>query len=108
MKPRKPLKRSTKPIRRSKPRADVTVGNLGRIRLKGKPLEQLRLDRWTFDRGLCLKCGHPTYFEPRYDGDPEAYDMAHIKSRGAGGSDVLSNVETWCHRCHMRFHNTGK
>jgi len=78
------------------------------IRIKGKALAQLRLACWVRDRGIFLKCQRPTYFEPRYAGDPEAYDMAHIKSRGAGGSDVISNVATMHHSCQLREHNGGK
>ena len=78
------------------------------IRLKGKELAALRLERFRRDNETCLNCGERVYFTARFAGDPLAYDMAHIKSRGAGGSDTISNVETWCHRCHMRFHNGGK
>jgi len=45
------------------------------------------------------------FYLARFDGDPLAYDMAHIVSRGAGGSDELSNVRTLCHRDHMREHS---
>src|SRR5580658_4247436 len=72
-------------------RGDVWIYPSGRIRLKGKALEQLRRDRWIADKGICKKCGQRTYFNSRYDGDPLAYDMAHIISRGAGGSDTLEN-----------------
>jgi 5-methylcytosine-specific restriction endonuclease McrA len=89
-------------------RGDVWTYPSGRIRLKGKALEDLRLKRFWRDNETCRKCGERVYFTARFDGDPQAYDMAHIVSRGAGGSDVIGNVETWCHRCHMRFHNTGK
>jgi len=33
---------------------------------------------------------------------PRKADMAHVKSRGAGGQDILSNVRNLCHRCHTR------
>ncbi len=52
----------------------------------------------------CQDCGVRTFYAARFDGDSYAYDMAHIKSRGAGGSDVIENVKTKCHECHMREH----
>jgi hypothetical protein len=76
-------------------------------RLEGPALTALRWQRWTLDKGICKKCGISTYWEPRFDGDPQAYDMAHKISRGAGGPDTLENTETHCHSCHMRSHNCG-
>jgi 5-methylcytosine-specific restriction endonuclease McrA len=60
------------------------------------------------DMTICQKCGQFTLWAPRYPGDPEAFDMAHIISRGAGGSDTLDNVRTLCHRDHMNEHAKGK
>lgn len=80
----------------------------GRVRLTGKELAALRAERWQVDGGACRKCGIPTYFNARFAGDPQAYDMAHIKSRGAGGSDSIENVETLCHKCHMAMHTQGR
>ena len=107
MPPYSSIKRSTKRIRPKK-HAQVRVGKLGIVRLSGKALEQLRIQCWTRDLGNCQKCGHFTFFTPRFDGDPVAYDMAHIISRGAGGSDALDNVRTLCHRDHMNEHAKGK
>lgn len=45
-----------------------------------------------------------THYFAYYEGDPLAFDMAHIRSRGAQGSDTLDNVKTNCHRCHMAAH----
>jgi hypothetical protein len=41
------------------------------------------------DGKRCQDCGIVTHYRARYDGDPNAYDMAHIQSRGAQGSDTL-------------------
>jgi hypothetical protein len=105
MKRNGPLKRYT-PVRKRKPRTgDVTIGKTGRVRLRGKVLEALRRDCFERDRYRC-RCKHP---EPgcgelcnwEYD------DMAHIVSRGAGGSDELSNVLTMKHEHHLATHNCG-
>ena len=85
----------------------IKVGKLGIVRLTGKDLEKLRDDCWERDRGRCQACGDFVYYSPRWDGDTLAFDMAHIKSRGAGGSDTLENVRTLCHKCHMKEHTKG-
>lgn len=106
MPPRLSVKRSTAPIRaRKKPQ--TRVGNLGIVRLSGKALEELRMVCWLRDNGRCQVCRELVYFAARVDGDPLAYDMAHIKSRGAGGSDELNNVRCLCHQCHMKEHAKG-
>lgn len=93
---RTPLKRSTKPIRKLKPRADVTVGNLGRIRLKGKPLEDLRRRVFVRDDWKCRECGAPCSWANGH--------LAHIQSRGAGGSDTEENTRLLCGDCHRAEH----
>ncbi len=98
-----PLKRKTRmKAKRSTPRRRKTV-----VRLTGLELSTLRWMSWFRDAGRCKNCGVIVYYSPRFDGDPLAYDMAHIKSRGAGGSDTLDNVKTLCHTCHMREHAKG-
>jgi 5-methylcytosine-specific restriction endonuclease McrA len=74
------------------------------VRLKGKALAELRHQCYHRDEGWCQVCHMPVFFWARFDGDPLAYDMAHIKSRGAGGSDTLENVRTLCHKDHMNEH----
>jgi len=93
--------------RRTKKRPAVRVGHLGIVRLSGSALEQLRNDCFDRDRGRCQVCHELLYFYPRYADDPWAYDMAHIVSRGAGGSDELSNVKSLCHKDHMLEHTKG-
>jgi len=94
------IKRS--PIRkvRSKPRPG---------RLKGAAMEKLRRDCFERDGYLCQhmrviaidwklgklyrKCKNPVTWENGH--------MAHVVSRGRGGKDELSNVETKCAQCHI-------
>lgn len=79
----------------------IRIGKLGIERRTGKDLQQLRRDCWERDHGWCQECGRATNYD---DGYLNRFDMAHIKSRGAGGSDVLENVRTLCHQCHMISH----
>ena len=101
MKRSRPIKRYT-PVRKKRYRkGDETIGKTGRIRLRGEKLEQLRRDCFERDGYRCVcGCKQPVTWETG--------DMAHIQSRGAGGSDVLSNVKTMTHACHMREHAKGK
>lgn len=92
-----------------KRKPDHRVGKVtGTVRLSGKELKQLREQRYELDRGRCRLCGLLAYFEPRFDGDPLGYDLAHIKSRGSGGGDTLENTMTAHHMCHMKLHAKGK
>ena len=88
------------------------AGKLGRIRLKGEALAALRRECFTRDGWKCT----------RFDRDSGAIvpcpcsrsvswasgHMAHIVSRGAGGSDVIENVHTMAGECHMLEHAGGK
>ena len=78
----------------------------GIVRLIGKGLAVLRRQCWERDKGICQVCGCPTYWMARFAGDPQAYDMAHIRVRRLGG-DVIDNVRTLCHSCHQKSHNCG-
>jgi hypothetical protein len=80
--------------RRSKPRPG---------RLKGDDLTALRLACFMRDRGRCVVCEKRLHLDPRFDGDPDAYDMAHKRNKRMHG-DSLGNVEAQCHRCHMNYH----
>ena len=82
-------------------------GKLGIIRLYGADLTALRDVCWDRDKGICLTCGKRLYKQARFDGDPDAYDMAHCGSRRLYG-DVITNVRSLCHRCHMLEHAGGK
>jgi hypothetical protein len=84
-------------------------GKLGRIRLKGEALAALRRQCFTRDGWKCTKidngkiipcpCGRSVSWASGH--------MAHIVSRGAGGSDVIENVHTMTGECHMLSHNAG-
>ncbi len=76
------------------------------VRLKGADLEWLRYHCWKRDEGKCQDCGIMVYWQARFDGDPEAYDMAHVRNKRNYG-DTLENVKTLCHCCHMREHTEG-
>lgn len=74
-------------------------GKTGRIRLKGDVLKALRRQCWLRDGKRCVVCLRCVNLE--------SFEMAHIVGRGAGGSDVLENVQTKCGfgGCHYREHN---
>jgi len=76
------------------------VGKTGRIRLKGAAMEALRRARFALDGWKCVVCG----CEIRWDGW-NAGHLAHVKSRGAGGSDTIENTVTKCRICHHAEHN---
>ena len=121
MKPRKPLPRATKPLKRtplprptkpisrSKYRPQVRVGKLGIVRLRGKALKKLRQELFERDRHRCVDCGSWVAWD-EYDAEMLGVpigEMCHIKSRGAGGSDTLDNVVLRCRRDHKYSHNCG-
>jgi hypothetical protein len=83
--------------RRSKPRAG---------RLEGAELENLRRACFNRANGRCEECDCFLLYRARYDGDPIAYDMAHIRNKRMYG-DNLGNVKALCHECHMDSHNAG-
>jgi len=103
MKRSAPLQRKTRlRARRPTPRTHKLVP-----RLTGKALSELRWQCWNRDNGCCQDCGVRVYFEARFDGDPDAYDMAHRRNKRMHG-DTLDNVVTKCHRCHMQEHAKGR
>jgi 5-methylcytosine-specific restriction endonuclease McrA len=75
------------------------VGKTGRIRLKGPALEALRRRVFTRDKWCCCICGEPCGWVSGH--------LAHIQSRGAGGSDTEENTRLLCAECHMKSHNCG-
>ena len=100
---RSPLKRSTKPIpkKRKTPRHYKTI-----VRLDAAGMEQLREDAHLRAHGRCevpLPHDCPQFISLDYG------DLAHIKSRGAGGSDTLDNVWWSCKTGHrVVMHTYGK
>jgi len=105
---RTPLRRYT-PLRpRKRSRVEVFIGKVsGKVRLRGKALADLRYHRWMLDMCRCVVCGVRTHWKAKYDGDPLAFDLAHVTSRGASGGDTLENTRTKCHSCHMAEHAKG-
>jgi len=97
---RTPLKRSGPPRRnRDKSPIEVTVGKLGRIRLKGDALAALRRRVFLRDKWACQNCGAICGWASGH--------LAHYKSRGAGGSDTEENTRLLCADCHQKSHNCG-
>ena len=95
---------------RTKKGPEVRVGKTGRIRLTGRALTELRQACFCRDKFLCRECGRMVAWDvadaERGFGIPVG-EMAHIQSRGAGGSDILENVRTLCPKCHRDEHNAG-
>jgi len=101
------LKRSQKPIRPRK-KAPVTVGkHTGKVRLSGQALEDLRERVYKRDGGRCQwpRCG---VWLPLYGSVFNRAHMAHIKSRGASGSDELLNVRLLCYAHHAEEHGNPR
>ena len=74
-------------------------GRLGRIRLKGLALADLRRRVFTRDGWHCVCCGEACSWATGH--------LAHIQSRGAGGSDTEENTRLLCAACHGNEHNAG-
>ena len=72
------------------------VGKTGRLRLKGAALEQLRRRVFTRDKWTCQNCGAVCGWASGH--------LAHIQSRGAGGSDTEANTRLLCGDCHRAEH----
>ncbi len=83
-------------------------------RLKGDALAALRAQCFERDQFRCQYrirtgyaldgsiCGYALCWEPvTWDSG----HMHHLKTRGAGGKDELSNVQTICASCHQKAHN---
>lgn len=83
----------------------VHVGKLGIVRLDEDEIGELREDCYHRDGGRCVDCGERIYLEGYY---PRRMEMAHILSRGAGGSDTLDNVQSKCGLHHTYEHNGGR
>ena len=78
-------------------RCASVVGNLGRTRLKGLALALLRRRVFLRDKWTCQKCGCICGWV--------SGQLAHIISRGAGGSDTEENTRLLCAECHGKEHN---
>lgn len=81
----------------------------GTIRLDAVDMSNLRKDAYSEARGFCqMKLVCSGGYVPWKDGH-----LAHVKSRGAGGSDALTDANgkrqvLWsCAGCHIRSHAYG-
>ncbi len=75
----------------------------GNCRLAGKDLQALRRDCLKRDKNKCRECGMAVSDSfPAWH--PKKAHMAHVRSRGAGGADDLSNVRVLCGDCHRAEH----
>ena len=70
------------------------------IRLKGEALEALRMFVYRRDGATCQDCGRMLLYDHPWVLHPDRYHLAHIKSRGAGGSDTAENCLAKCSGCH--------
>lgn len=107
---RTPLKRSTKPLKRSaikKVSKRTRVLKSGRLILDAAGMSSLRMDAYERSGGVC-ECGlvkkrkacgkfvHWNYGE-----------LHHIKYRSRGGSDTIENVAFIRPECHEYIHKKG-
>ena len=97
---------SYNPIRRSpakpKPRQhkESAPWRRPKIRLNGFEMKKLRQDAFARSQGRCensideerTRCGAKINWME--------FHLAHIVSRGRGGSDILENVLASCQKCH--------
>ena len=75
------------------------------IRLKGKAYTKFRKEVHDHYNGMCAKCGAWSPFT--INGVFDVWTcghVSHVKSRGAGGSDILDNVKWHCYACHSEHH----
>lgn len=115
MKPRKPLPKSTKPLKRSplkrstKPIARTPVKKVRAKprpgRLKGDDLTNLREACFLRDGFHCTHCRRRVYPSLPKEHEASAH-MAHIQAKRRG-LDTLDNVRTLCGEDHRRQHNFG-
>ena len=79
----------------------IRVGKLGIVRLTGEDIRTLREQVALRDKNTCVVCRRWISW---MDGH-----MAHIVSRGRGGSDTLENCVWKCPACHLvKEHAGGK
>lgn len=73
------------------------------IRLTGKAYTELKAMVYARDNGRCQYCDRwvPLNGSSEYD----TAHLAHIKSRGSGGSDTPENTRILCFTCHRKEHN---
>ena len=105
MKRSAPLQRKTRlRARRNKP--EIRVGKVtGCVRLSGQAMENLREIQYRKAGGRCQweGCGK---FLPLYGSVFTRAHLAHLQSRGAGGSDTQENTRILCPPHHLISEHT--
>lgn len=95
------------PIRRSplkpKPRLHKESWRSGRVRLNAQEMRQLRQEAFARSAGQCENSADGRRCATRINWS--SFHLAHIVSRGRGGSDVVSNVLACCPECHWDSHH---
>ena len=83
----------------------IRVGKTGTIRLSGAAMEALRERVYERDEGKCQwnGCG---LLLPLYGSLFTRAHLAHVKSRGAGGSDTEANTRILCPAHHLGSQHT--
>lgn len=102
---RSPLVRRT-PLCPKRNKPQVRIGKVtGKVRLSGAALEALRERRYRMDGGRCTwkGCGE---LLPLYGSIFRRAHLAHILSRGAGGSDTIENTRIRCYWHHIVCEHT--
>ena len=106
MKPRKPLARSQKPIRK---RRKVRTSKLfGRVRLDSEGMRKLREE--AFARSYSENVWRVNICENRGCYQTilwETFHLHHLIHRSQLGSDVIENVAAICAECHANEHDRG-
>jgi len=76
------------------------------IRLKGKAYTEFRKKVFGRAFGNCETCkGHAPLLWYGVFNEITCGHVHHVKSRGAGGEDVLSEDVVWlCYNCHLKTH----
>jgi hypothetical protein len=82
------------------------VGHLGIVRLTGRHLEDLRRRCYDRDRHVCVWPGCGVWLR-WLRGYSDSMHMAHIRGRGAGGSDTIDNVRSLCFHHHIEVEHGG-
>lgn len=106
MKPRKPLKRSTKPLKRSplKRKAKrARVLKSGRVILNARGMFLLRTDAFVRSEGTC-ECHRYKRRGCRKAVDWVNGHLHHLIFKSHGGSDTLENVAFVRQECHDKVH----
>jgi 5-methylcytosine-specific restriction endonuclease McrA len=90
------------PVSQARRARSGVPGKLGITRLYGEAMTALRRFVFNRDKWICQKCGAPCSWASGH--------LAHIVSRGAGGSDTPENMRLLCSDCHTgnrSEHNCG-